>query len=241
MASDRPIRLQVYLARCGVGSRRQCEALITGGLVRVDGRTVTKLGTKVSGTERIEFRGKPVEPESTLRYLAVNKPRGYVCTNSDPQGRPIAAELFSGKYSERLYHIGRLDLLSDGLVFYTNDGSFAAVVSHPSSCIEKEYLVETPDRITVDTLDRFVRGVTYCGVHYRIDGYTMHGARRVTLRLHEGKNREIRRLFEYADRRITRLTRTRIGVVTLASLGRRAFRELADHEVEWFTRKGAST
>lgn len=239
MAADSSIRLQVFLARCGIGSRRQCETYIAEGVVSVDGEIVTTPGTKVTGKEVVTFRGKPVRPEGTHRYLALYKPKGYVCTNSDPEDRPTAVSLLEHRFSERLFHVGRLDLMSEGLMLFTNDGAFAQAVSHPSSCIEKEYLIETPDRVSEEILDRFTRGIVHKGVRYTIDGYRLDGAHRLTIRLHEGKNREIREIFEYARWRVTTLRRIRIGVVHLRTLRPTGFRELSRREVGWFLNRGA--
>ena len=145
------IRLQVYLARCGVASRRASENLILNGRVSVDGKIVTELGTKVSGKEKICLDGKQIFPEAEKRYILLNKPEGYVCSLADEKDRPIAASLLKDTYTERLYNIGRLDMLSGGAILFTNDGDFSAKVEHPSSEIEKEYEVitvfEYPDEV----------------------------------------------------------------------------------------------
>jgi 23S rRNA pseudouridine2605 synthase len=239
METEKEIRLQLYLARGGAGSRRACERFILRGLVAVDGITVTALGTKVTGDERITLRGKPVIPERKLRHIALYKPAGYVCTESDPEGRPIASSLIRHAYPERLYHVGRLDLESEGLIFFTNDGAFARTVMHPSSVIEKEYLVETGARIGAAACEQMVAGITIEGVTYRIDGFTIIGDRRVMIRLHEGKNRELRELFRHFEYRVKRLERTRIGIVTVDSLPRTGFRPLSATEINWFMQRGS--
>ena len=238
MEVSEKIRLQVYLARCGVGSRRGCERFIEEGLVTVDGSVVTTLGTKVRGDELIRFRGHEMRLEQTKRYLLVNKPKGYLCSTTDDRGRPVVSELFSNVFFERLFHVGRLDFNSEGAVFYTNDGTFARIVSHPSSQIEKEYLVESPNRIEPDVLESWKRGVTYEEERYRIDGFEIRGHHRAILRLHEGKNREIRQLFRSAGYRVGSLTRTRIGIVGTKGLATGECRELKKHEVDWFIARG---
>jgi 23S rRNA pseudouridine2605 synthase len=236
--SSEPVRLQVFLARCGVGSRRKCEAYIEEGLVRIDGEKVTIPGTKVTGAEDITFRNRKVRLETHLRYVALNKPRGFVCTNSDPQGRPTAGSILEKAYRERLFHVGRLDVGSEGLIFYSNDGAFTKVVTHPAACIEKEYLVETPNRITDEIVSTFVQGVVYNGIRYKIDGYTIIGAHRIRLRLHEGKNRELRELFRSVGYRVGKLKRVRIGTVSLASLPAKGYRDLTMKEIAWFMSQG---
>ena len=237
MEIEVPVRLQLYLARCGIGSRRRCESYIESGLVRVNGRPVTTPGTKVTSRDTVVYRNRRVVPETHRRYLALDKPRGYLCTSSDPHGRPVASELFCRTYKERLFHVGRLDASTEGLIFYTNDGEFAKVVTHPASCIEKEYLIETPDQISEEVFRAFRRGVVYNGVRYKIDGFSVIGNHRVLIRLHEGKNREIRELFRSAGRRIDALKRVRIGIVRLATIPRGGFRELTVKEKDWFLKK----
>lgn len=238
------LRLQVYLARCGVGSRRSCEAHIAEGRVTVNGRTVREQGVKVACTDEVRFDGKPVHPEAELRYIALNKPPKYLCSNSDPRGRPLAVDLLSGSFAERLFHVGRLDFMSEGLVFFTNDGTFANIVGHPSSEIEKEYRVELSPGISrkslIRHLDRAQRGVYIENERYRIRSYHIEKGKpgdtplSVRITLIEGKNREIRRIFDFFDAGIRRLVRIRIGSVKLDDLAPGEFRQLHKEEVEWF-------
>ncbi len=239
MDNEPQIRLQLYLARCGVASRRACERLIEQGVVSVDGRIVTAPGTKVTGSERVSVRGRRVGLQTTKRYIALNKPRGYLCANSDSYGRSLASDLFRRHVAERLFHVGRLDLDSEGLIFFTNDGEFARIVTHPSSEIEKEYLVETCTPVERGDLDGFVRGVRIEGVRYRVDGYSLESPFRVRLRLHEGKNREVRHLFRSIGCRVRRLRRTRIGVVGIGALKPGAYRFLTRAEIRWFLDRAA--
>jgi 23S rRNA pseudouridine2605 synthase len=140
---DNEIRLQVYLAHCGVASRRASEELILAGRVSVNGLVASTLGTKVRETDLILVDGKPVRLEQKKRYIALNKPAGYICSAKDPQGRPLAQDLLPKNITERVYTIGRLDFRSSGLILFTNDGDFAAALGHPSAELEKEYLVES--------------------------------------------------------------------------------------------------
>jgi 23S rRNA pseudouridine2605 synthase len=232
------IRLQVYLARSGVASRRRSEGYITEGRVAVNGRIVTELGTKVRLDDRIEVDGREVRPEAEKVYLALHKPKGYLCSSSDPFGRPLAVDLLEKSFPRlRLYNVGRLDLVSSGLIFFTNDGDFAETVMHPSSGFEKEYLVTTDKGIPEKVLDSFVSGVTIEGVSYRIEGYWLLNPRTVRLVLIEGKNREIRRLFEASSFEVLDLTRTRIGCVTLGGLEPGEHRSLTREEREYFMEK----
>ena len=212
------IRLQVYLARCGVASRRASENLILNGRVSVDGKIVTELGTKVSGTEKICLDGKQIFPEAEKRYILLNKPEGYVCSLADEKDRPIAASLLKDTYTERLYNIGRLDMLSGGAILFTNDGDFSAKVEHPSSEIEKEYEVITVFEYPNEVLQKFLRGVRIEGVFYKALSAERIAKNKMRIVLIEGKNREIRRVLKFFNIKIKKLTRVRIGCVRLSDL-----------------------
>jgi 23S rRNA pseudouridine2605 synthase len=234
--NDAPIRLQVYLARAGVGSRRACEELIAQGKVRVDGRVVREQGTRVSSGSRVELAGRPLRPESHV-YLAVHKPAGYICSNRKMGERPIVAELYRGQVKGRLFHVGRLDALSSGLLLVTNDGEFANTVAHPSREVEKEYLVDTVDVVPDGVLRNWQRGITVEGVRYAIKSAERHSPTRLSLTLVEGKNREIRRMLEAFAIRIRHVHRLRIGPVTLRGLPPGAFRPLSRDEVATLARR----
>ncbi len=226
-----PVRLQRYLAACGIASRRKAEELILRGDVKVNGNTVRILGTKVTESDVVEYGGRIVTPEKKKLYIALHKPRGYICTSSDPEGRPTVLELLSDAYSERIYNIGRLDFNTSGLLLFTNDGEFARIVSHPSSQIEKEYLVETGESPSKNTLDSFKNGVSIDGVRYTIVRYDKVGDRTTRIVLIEGKNREIRRLFESAGHEVLRIHRTRIGAVHIGTLKAGEHRPLSKSEI----------
>ncbi|UTY25469.1 pseudouridine synthase [Treponema denticola] len=226
------IRLQVYLARCGVASRRASENLILNGRVSVDGKIVTELGTKVSGREKICLDGKQIFPESEKRYILLNKPEGYVCSLADEKDRPIAASLLQDTYTERLYNVGRLDMLSGGAILFTNDGDFSAKVEHPSSEIEKEYEVITVFEYPDEVLQKFLRGVRIEGVFYKALSAERIAKNKMRIVLIEGKNREIRRVLKFFNIKIKKLTRVRIGCVYLADLPSGKHRPLTSEEIK---------
>lgn len=232
--ADYPVRLHVYMARCGVGSRRACERMIQEGHVEVNGEPVTRLGTKVEQADNVTVNGKQILPERHFRYLALNKPPGYICANSDPQRRPLALDLVQPHFRERLYHVGRLDLMSSGLIFFTNDGEFARKITHPSCGIEKEYIVTTRQPFTVDILEAFKRGVVADGTRYQVKDYHRISSRKARLCLEEGKNREIRNMFRHANIQVKRIHRVRIGPVVLGDVPRGAYRHLQANEVRNF-------
>ncbi len=226
------IRLQVYLARCGVASRRASENLILNGRVSVDGKIVTELGTKVSGKEKICLDGKQIFPEAEKRYILLNKPEGYVCSLADEKDRPIAASLLKDTYTERLYNIGRLDMLSGGAILFTNDGDFSAKVEHPSSEIEKEYEVITVFEYPDEILQKFLRGVRIEGVFYKVLSAERISKNKMRIVLIEGKNREIRRVLKFFNIKIKKLTRVRIGCVRLSDLPSGKHRPLTSEEIK---------
>ena len=226
------IRLQVYLARCGVASRRASENLILNGRVSVDGKIITELGTKVSGKEKICLDGKQIFPEPEKRYILLNKPEGYVCSLADEKDRPIAASLLKDTYTERLYNIGRLDMLSGGVILFTNDGDFSAKVEHPSSEIEKEYEVITVFEYPDEILQKFLRGVRIEGVFYKALSAERISKNKMRIVLIEGKNREIRRVLKFFNIKIKKLTRVRIGCVHLSDLPSGKHRPLTSEEIK---------
>ncbi|MCF6335533.1 MAG: pseudouridine synthase, partial [Spirochaetales bacterium] len=132
---DTEMRLQLYMAKCGLASRRKCEILISEGLVKINGKVITQMGYKVGSADKVTFKGQLITINRNKIYLALNKPSLYLCSNSDPQGRPLAVELINKDFQERLYNVGRLDYLSTGVIFFTNDGDFTKTVAHPSSGI----------------------------------------------------------------------------------------------------------
>ena len=226
----------MYLARCGIGSRRACERVIAEGRVTVDGKTVTQMGSTVGGTEAVSVDGRCVKPVEEKVYLALHKPVGYLCSATDRFGRPLASDLFRDAVPYRLFHVGRLDFLSSGLIFYTNDGEFARIVTHPSFGIEKDYRVDTTDPIEEAVLERFSRGVVVEGEVFRLKRYVLLDAWSVVLTLNEGKYREIRRVFAGHRVNVKRVHRVRIGAVNLRGLGVGRFRRLNVREVDWFLR-----
>ena len=233
-SEDAGVRLQVYLARCGLGSRRSCETYIERGKVAINGSPVTRAGEKVLSTDVVTVDGKKVVPVSNKIYIAVHKPREFLVSNSDPEGRPLVQELFRSAIKERLFHVGRLDYLSTGLILYTNDGEFSKLVSHPRAQIEKEYLVETGRAMEDEFLRMYSRGIRVGEIIYRCKSYVLRGPHSAIITLTEGKNREIRTVFASRNIRLKRVHRLRIGPLTLRGIPPGHFRRLTEREVRWF-------
>ena len=211
-------RLQKILAEAGFGSRRKCEELILKGKVEVDGMPVKLLGARFDpAVNKILCDGNPVKVENKS-YFIVNKPRGYICTNSDELGRPRVIDLINN-IDQRLYTVGRLDADSEGLIIVTNDGFIANKLSHPRYGIEKTYFVEISGSISNESLDFVKKGVWLAGG--KLSGVKIRDLRRSNkkscfdMTLHEGKNREIRRMLAKVGHKVRLLRRTSIGPIRL--------------------------
>jgi len=226
------LRLQVYLAHAGIASRRAAEEIIANGRVSVNGVVISEQGSRVFPGDTVLLDGKEVHSESRRIYLALNKPPGYICSSSDPQGRPLAIELLPSEIKERLYNVGRLDFMSCGLIFFTNDGEFAARLGHPRAGIEKEYAVEATGHIPDELIEAFEKGINIEDVRYKAQSVERLDSRAIRVVLVEGKNREIRRVFSHFHLHPFRLRRTRIGPVKLDDLEEGKSRPLKKFEIE---------
>ena len=225
------LRLQVFIAHCGVASRRAAEQIILDGRVSVNGKIVTELGTKVSNKDEVLVDGNKISLEQKKQYVLLNKPAGYVCSSVDEKGRDTAVDLLKDKYSERLYNIGRLDMYSKGMIFFTNDGDFAAKLSHPSSQLEKEYIVETSQDVPVEFTKAFEKGIRIENSFYKCKKCEILKPRKIKIVLIEGKNREIRRVLESQNIGTKSLVRVRIGCVNLDDLKPGECRDLTKKEI----------
>lgn len=233
----RMLRLQVYMARCGAGSRRHCEKLIEQGRVTVNGKSAS-LGKKVLIDDQVILDGKHLKLITKRIYIAVNKPRGYICSNIDKEDRPLVSDLFRDAIETRLFHVGRLDFLTSGLIFYTNDGNFARIITHPSSGIEKEYLVETEEDMLESVLLRYQKGIMVNGESFHLKRHSYKTSKKVLLTLIEGKNREIRKVFSRFKITIRRIHRVRIGCVSIKGIPIGGFRFLTPKEIQWCLKQG---
>jgi len=229
------IRLQKYMAQCGVASRRHAEHLILEGRVRVNGQTVTQLGTTVTPRDRIECDGKRIKPEKNHVYIMLNKPSGYVTTGSDPERRPTVMDLVSG-IKERIYPVGRLDYDTTGLLLLTNDGDFAYESTHPGQETTKTYLAEVMGIPNDSALERLRRGVMLdgrptSGAEVELcELYDKHAVLRITI--HEGRNRQVKRMCEAVGHPVLRLKRIAIGRLKLTQLEPGQWRYLTEKEIK---------
>lgn len=230
-------RLQKYLAECGIASRRKCEEYIIQGKVQVNGKTITELGVKVNPEkDKITFEGKNVKQEERKVYILLNKPIGYVTTSDEQFGRDKVLDLV--KVRERVVPVGRLDMYTSGALILTNDGDFVYRVTHPKHEITKTYTVTVKGIIKNEEVEQLRKGV-------KIDDYTTRPAKvkilktdeekdisRLEITIHEGKNRQVRRMCEYVGRRVIALHRSKIGNIGVKDIELGKWRYLKDFEVK---------
>lgn len=230
-------RLQKYLAECGIASRRKCEEYILQGKVQVNGKTITELGVKVnSEKDKITFEGKNVKQEERKVYILLNKPIGYVTTSDEQFGRDKVLDLV--KVRERVVPVGRLDMYTSGALILTNDGDFVYKVTHPKHEITKTYTVTVKGIIKNEEVEQLRKGV-------KIDDYTTRPAKvkilktdeekdisRLEITIHEGKNRQVRRMCESVGRRVIALHRSKIGNIGVKDIELGKWRYLKDFEVK---------
>ena len=231
------IRLNKYLAQCGVASRRHCDEIIAAGRVSVNGVTVREMGVRVEDADAVAVDGRAVAPEAEKRYILYHKPAGEVTAVTDDRGRATVLDRFAG-FPARLFPVGRLDYDSEGLLLLTNDGELAQRLLHPSREVEKAYLA----RVLGEVSEEKARALR-AGVRIEGDGRPTSPAKArvlerspsasvVLLAIHEGRNRQVRRMFEAVGHRVTALRRVRFGPLTLGRLGRGEYRDLTPEEVE---------
>ena len=235
-AGDGGVRLQKVLAAAGVGSRRACEAMIAAGRVEVDGEVVRTMGVRVDPTSVvIKVDGMRITTqESGLVHLALNKPRGVVSTMSDPEGRPSLGDYVRNR-RERLFHVGRLDADTEGLILLTNDGELAHRLTHPSYEVPKTYLAEVVGPIARDLGKRLRNGIELDDGLVTVDEFRVvsrSGARiMLELVLHEGRKHVVRRLLDSVGYPVERLVRTDLGPIKLGDLRVGNTRRLTPDEV----------
>ena len=236
-------RLARFLAHASVASRRHAEELIAAGRVQVNGHIVREQGSRVDpARDSILVDGKPIQTNSQHVYILLNKPAGYLCTVSDPQGRQTVLDLLPKELkAQRIYPVGRLDQDTSGLLLLTNDGDFALHLTHPRYALEKHYdaLIEgKPSRAAISALRKGVQitednGRKYQTAPVKIDAITHHGERSIiAMTIHEGRKRQIRRMLAAVGLSVLALRRTGIGNLTLGSLAPGKWRYLSSSEVQ---------
>ena len=229
------LRLQKFLAEAGVASRRAGEQMILAGRVAVNGKTVSELGTRVDPLhDQVAVDGKPARAKRKL-YVALNKPRGLLCSRKDELERPTIYDLLPKEWGH-LHTVGRLDYNSEGLIFLTNDGEFSLRLTHPRYGVRKKYVATVEGRVEGEVLGRFTQGVWHLGEKLKAERARLVASGQklsvVELELAEGKNREVRRLFESQGLAVRRLVRTQIGKIKLGELKPGRWRTLTQTEIK---------
>ena len=229
------MRLNKFIAQAGIASRRKADELTLAGKVKINGAIMTEPGYDVKDGDVVIVNGHKIESAQTLVYYALNKPVGYVTTTSDEQGRPTVIDLLTD-VTTRVYPVGRLDLMTSGLLLLTNDGELANKLTHPSHEIEKTYVAKVNGNLSKEEIFALRKGV-------RIDGYMtkpaivtvkreIRGLSEIELTIHEGKNRQVRKMFEAVGYKVLELRRIKEGPVTLGHLHEGDYRKLTPSELE---------
>ena len=229
------VRLQKFLADAGVASRRAGEQIILAGRVEVNNEVVRTLGTKIDpARDRVSVDGTSVRPKRRL-YVALNKPRGYICSRRDPGKRRAIGDLLPKEWSN-LYPVGRLDYDTEGLIFLTNDGEFCLRLTHPRYRVLKKYLATVEGRVALNVLGQLTRGIVHEGEKLKAEKTRLLTANNshsvVEVELAEGKYREVRRMFEAQGLAVSHLRRTQIGRIKLGDLPAGRWRTLTQTEIK---------
>lgn len=234
-SSTKTVRLNKFLADCGVASRRKADHLILGGHVKINGHIVKDLATQILiGQDRVQVDGRPVQLQVEPVYIMFHKPEHMLTTMSDPAGRPTVGDLLKGSKS-RLFPVGRLDWDTEGLLLLTNDGDYAQKVAHPKTEISKTYMAKIRGQPTADQLQRLKKGVTIPGGRVRAEHVERirMGSKSydwILIVISEGKNRQVRHMFQKIGHDVQKLRRVAIGGLRLGKLRKGEFQVLSPHE-----------
>lgn len=236
---DGRIRLNRFLSQSGVASRRDADDLITAGVVTVNGKVVTELGTKVGPGDKVHYGGQRLSMEKK-RYVLLNKPKDFITTTDDPQNRRTVMALIDDACTERLYPVGRLDRHTTGLLLMTNDGDLAKKLTHPSNGAEKIYHVTLDKSVTKVDLERLVKGLDLDDGLATADeaSYVVNGTKKeVGIKIHMGRNRIVRRMFEAMGYEVLKLDRVIFAGLTKRDLPRSKWRHLTEKEVLFLSKR----
>ncbi len=230
--SSEGTRLNKYIANAGVCSRREADTFITTGLVSINGKIITELGTKVMLGDEVKFNGERINPEKKV-YILLNKPKGFVTTLDDPEGRRTVMELVENACDERVYPVGRLDRNTTGLLLLTNDGDLTKKLTHPSHNKKKIYHVELDSEIKPEQLEMIKDGIDLEDGPIAVDNisYVNENTKEVGIELHSGRNRIVRRIMEHFGYRVKRLDRVWFAGLTKVNLPRGRWRHLSHQEI----------
>jgi 23S rRNA pseudouridine2605 synthase len=235
---EKTIRLNKYIADAGVCSRREADKLIADGKIKVNGVVETRMGLQVSKRDKIEYMGKTLSSE-TLIYLLLNKPKGFITTVKDEKGRKTVMDIIKGACDERIYPVGRLDRNTTGVLLFTNDGELAKTLTHPKHQIEKIYKVSLGKNMSEKDFESLQKGFELEDGFIKPDEVAIidGDSKSIGLRIHSGRNRIVRRMFEHLGYEVLRLDRTLFGGLSKKSLARGKWRFLNEKEVRELKRR----
>ncbi len=227
------MRLNKYIAHCGIAARRQAAELVKKGFVTVNDEVEQNPSYPVQPTDQVKFKGKLVKLEENKVYILMNKPRDVITTASDEKGRKTVLDLIGSRVKERIFPVGRLDRNTTGLLLLTNDGDLAKKLSHPSHRVAKVYYVQLDKSLAKPDLERIQKGIELEDGIAEVDGIDYVGETKaeVGVELHVGKNRIVRRIFEHLGYEVLKLDRTYYAGLWKKDLGRGEFRHLTEQEV----------
>jgi 23S rRNA pseudouridine2605 synthase len=232
--SDGLVRLNKFVANAGIASRREADELIKSGLVEVNGKIVSEMGLKVKPTDIVKFGGSIIRSEKKV-YLLLNKPKGFITTVDDPKARKTVMELVANAGKERIYPVGRLDRKTTGVLMFTNDGDLAKKLTHPSHGASKIYDVSLDKNLTKADLAKIQDGLTLQDGPIQVDEISIvdgKNRKNVGVKIHSGRNRIVRRIFESLGYEVTKLDRVYFAGLTKKTLNRGQWRHLSAKEVD---------
>ncbi|MCF8304583.1 MAG: rRNA pseudouridine synthase [Bacteroidales bacterium] len=238
---DGLIRLNKFIADSGVCSRREADRLIETGAIKVNGKVVTQVGTKVSPTDKVQYDGETLNREKP-QYVLLNKPKGYITTMDDPRDRKTVVELIKRACKERVYPVGRLDRNTTGVLLFTNDGELAKRLSHPKYNVHKVYQVTLDQALTKSDMNKIADGLTLEDGPVKVDAIAYaedsSDKRVIGIELHSGKNRIVRRIFESLEYKIVKLDRVSFAGLTKKEVPRGKWRHLTEKEISMLKMRG---
>ncbi len=230
------VRLNKFVANAGICSRREADNLIQSGKIKVNGKIVSELGTKVSFKDKVEYNKKILFGE-TLKYVLLNKPKGYITTMNDPQERRTVVSLIENACQERIYPVGRLDQNTSGLLLFTNDGELTKKLTHPKHLVKKIYHVFLDKDFAKNDMIKIIDGIELDDGNIKVDAISYVESeidkKQVGIEIHSGRNRIVRRIFETLDYRITKLDRVTFANLTKKNLPRGKWRFLTEKEISF--------
>ncbi|HNW91042.1 MAG TPA: pseudouridine synthase, partial [Bacteroidales bacterium] len=225
------IRLNKFIANAGICSRREADTLIETGVITINGKIITKLGTKVMPGDVVKFNNQTLSGEQN-QYLLLNKPKGYITTTDDPQERKTVMEIIKHACKERIYPVGRLDKNTSGLLLFTNDGELTKKLTHPSHLVEKIYQAELDKSLSGTDMQKIVDGLELEDGFIKVDAIAYGDTKKeIGIELHSGKNRIVRRIFESLGYEVVKLDRVVFAGLTKKDLPRGKYRFLSNEEV----------